>query len=82
MGTSWNGKQLSHDMKNKTPANILAEWRKVNGLSQSEAAKRFGVSPRTWQGWEGGRSTGSSYLRMVIDRIHENQHRVDRRRYL
>jgi transcriptional regulator with XRE-family HTH domain len=36
-------------------ASMLKAWRDHEGLSQSEAAKRLGISVRTLQGWEFGR---------------------------
>ena len=32
----------------------LRNWRRQQGLTQAEAAKRFGVARRTWHQWEQG----------------------------
>jgi DNA-binding transcriptional regulator YiaG len=38
-------------------AAALVAWRKRNKLSQSKAAMRLKISPRTLQEWEQGRAT-------------------------
>lgn len=51
----------------------LRAWRAALGLSQSAAAKRLGVPPRTYQEWEHGRSAPSQIglLRVACAAVEE-----------
>lgn len=47
---------------------ILKSWRTKAGLLQKEAAEKLGVSVRTYQGWEEGKSTPNRFARVELER--------------
>src|SRR5260370_9160413 len=48
-------RELLAERPSEDVAKALKEWRIQEGFSQTAAAVRLGVSPRTFQGWELGR---------------------------
>jgi putative transcriptional regulator len=53
-------------------ATQLVTWRKRNKLSQSKAALKLKVSPRTLQEWEQGRATPRH---LALEALREKIHR-------
>ena len=47
-------------------AHRIREARYAANLSQVEAAAEMGVSPRTWQGWESGRTPRPRHRRALV----------------
>lgn len=61
----------------------LRRWRNQMGITATEASSRFGVSLRTWQGWESGKACSAapivkSYLAVLWQQ--ERAHRAERAR--
>lgn len=50
---------------------LLAEWRTKSGLSQAEAAVRFGVSQPTYWAWEKDGAAPKIEQGLVIERVTE-----------
>lgn len=51
-------------------AKRLKQWRARRKLTQEDAARHLGVSQRSFENWEQGRSTPSSLgLSMLLERI-------------
>lgn len=48
---------------------LLREFRREHGFSRREAAKRAGLSWRTWEGWELGRSNPAGLYRERLEAI-------------
>jgi len=49
-------------------ADSLRDWRESKGLTVEQAARRVGVKPYTWEGWESGRKIPRPYyLKNLID---------------
>jgi hypothetical protein len=48
--------------ENTQLAYLLKRWRRENEASAASAAEMFGVSPRTWEGWEIGRSCSAEAI--------------------
>ena len=45
----------------------LKAYRKANGLSQDEAARRFGATQAAWSNWERGiRRPGRRYMKRLV----------------
>lgn len=51
----------------------IAEWRRIHGFTQREAAERLGVNIRTVQKWEGGERTPPPYLGELLLAIANKQ---------
>lgn len=49
----------------------IREMRKSLGLSQSEYAAKFGMSKRTLENWEQGRTTPPDYVVYMMQQICE-----------
>lgn len=50
-------------------AQRMRVWRSVYGLSQEEAAKKHGVSDRTWRRWENGESEPVLGDRVLLEQL-------------
>ena len=50
-------------------AKILREFRKEHKLSRIQAAKAWGLSWRTWEGWELGRSNPAGLYRERLEGV-------------
>jgi DNA-binding XRE family transcriptional regulator len=61
--------QLRKDVKDEFWSALLREFRREQGLSRREAAKRAGLSWRTWEGWELGRSNPAGLYRERLEKI-------------
>lgn len=46
----------------KRLAEVCREFRRVHGLTQVQAAASVGLSPRTWEGIEGGKGFGHAEM--------------------
>lgn len=48
---------------------MFKEFRKANGWTQSQLAEHVGVSKRTVEGWEQGRTTPDRRSRIELDKL-------------
>jgi len=71
-------------MSVKASGNIPAKLKEVRedelGISQSEAARRIGVSESTYRNWESGRNEPSLPLEEVQDQMRQSLSSIDRQR--
>ena len=61
--------QIRKPVKEEVWGVLLREFRNEHGLSRREAAKRSGLSWRTWEGWELGRSVPSGLYKERLEKV-------------